>query len=1015
MLYSKSKEDKLSLELFKNPTNEYRGAPFWAWNCKLEKDELIRQIGYLKEMGFGGFNMHARPGLVTEYMGEEFMELIKVCAEKGEKEGMFAWLYDEDYCPSGSAGGAVPKNSAYRSKVLTFTVTPCESGSVEEFLQTSKPHLVACFDLSLNSDGTIKEYKIIDENREAVGTKWYAYLKNSSRNYVDTLNGESIGEFIRLTYDKYKTVVGDKFGKSVPAIFTDEPQFAENDIKMSSLDLKDTSIVWTHDFPETYKEEYGDDIRDFLPELIWELPKGMPSLARYRYHQHSTKRFTEAFAHQIGKWCKENGIILSGHMMGEDSLGSQAKHIGEAMAAYGDFGIPGMDLLCDNVLLATAKQTQSAVHQYGKEGMLSELYGVTKWTFDFRGHKFQGDWQAALGVTVRVPHLSWVSMKGVAKRDYPASISYQSPWYKEYSYIENHFARLNTVLTRGKPSVKVGVIHPIESMWLLYGAYDKTSAIREDMETDFREIIQRLLFGLIDFDFISESCMPSLYGKTEDPSLKIGAMEYDAIIVPNLKTIQSSTLKILTEFKNKGGKLIFIGENPYCVDGATNNAAGELYKRSTVLSTASNRLLDILSDERFLTLLNANGTTANNFIYNLREDNEDKYLFIANAKKSQKTININPLTIILNGEYYPQVMDTLSGEIKDIDFEISDNKTKIIYSLYKNDSLLLKLTKYTKQAKATPKKKENRVLTKRVDFRSAVSFNREEPNVLLLDMAEYCLNGTDFKPLENILRIDKIFREQLFHMPPVGGSPWQWKGEKVNNYIYLRFKVQSEFEAECDLAYEEAEEVILNGLNIPVTDSGYYVDVGIRKMPLPKLKCGENTIVIKAPIAGGVRLENYYLLGDFDVETFGCQSVIKKPKKEIAFGSIVHQGMPFYGGNIVYKLKINTPNCDIKIRVNKYCGALLHIYVDGVDKGPLVFDPYIKEIENLSCGEHLVEIKFFGNRHNTFGALHNCDEAYGYYSPRAWYTENEQWSYDYCFEDTGIMKSPIIEIYEKDK
>ena len=253
MLYSKSKEDKLSLELFKNPTNEYRGAPFWAWNCKLEKDELIRQIGYLKEMGFGGFNMHARPGLVTEYMGEEFMELIKVCAEKGEKEGMFAWLYDEDYCPSGSAGGAVPKNSAYRSKVLTFTVTPCESGSVEEFLQTSKPHLVACFDLSLNSDGTIKEYKIIDENREAVGTKWYAYLKNSSRNYVDTLNKESIGEFIRLTYDKYKEVVGDKFGKSVPAIFTDEPQFAENDIKMLSMDLKDTSIVWTHDFPETYK------------------------------------------------------------------------------------------------------------------------------------------------------------------------------------------------------------------------------------------------------------------------------------------------------------------------------------------------------------------------------------------------------------------------------------------------------------------------------------------------------------------------------------------------------------------------------------------------------------------------------------------------------------------------------------------------------------------------------------------------------------------------------------------
>ena len=121
---------------------------------------------------------------------------------------------------------------------------------------------------------------------------------------------------------------------------------------------------------------------------------------------------------------------------------------------------PGIDMLCDATEYTTAKQAQSAAHQYGREGVLSELYGVTNWVFDFRGHKFQGDWQAALGVTVRVHHLSWVSMAGESKRDYPATINYQSPWYKEYSYVEDHFARLNTALTRGKPVVKVGVTTP---------------------------------------------------------------------------------------------------------------------------------------------------------------------------------------------------------------------------------------------------------------------------------------------------------------------------------------------------------------------------------------------------------------------------------------------------------------------------------------------------------------------------------------------------------------------------
>ena len=159
--------------------------------------------------------------------------------------------------------------------------------------------------------------------------------------------------------------------------------------------------------------------------------------------------------------------------MEEPTLLSQSYAIGETMRHYRSFQLPGIDMLCDATEYTTAKQAQSAAHQYGREGVLSELYGVTNWVFDFRGHKFQGDWQAALGVTVRVHHLSWVSMAGESKRDYPATINYQSPWYKVF-HVEDHFARLNTALTR-KPVVKVGVVHPVESYWLHLGPEDTTS------------------------------------------------------------------------------------------------------------------------------------------------------------------------------------------------------------------------------------------------------------------------------------------------------------------------------------------------------------------------------------------------------------------------------------------------------------------------------------------------------------------------------------------------------------
>ena len=76
MLYKKSKEKQLSKELFENPTSEYRGAPFWAWNCELKKEELLWQIEQLKAMGLGGFHMHSRDGMATPYLSDEFMELI---------------------------------------------------------------------------------------------------------------------------------------------------------------------------------------------------------------------------------------------------------------------------------------------------------------------------------------------------------------------------------------------------------------------------------------------------------------------------------------------------------------------------------------------------------------------------------------------------------------------------------------------------------------------------------------------------------------------------------------------------------------------------------------------------------------------------------------------------------------------------------------------------------------------------------------------------------------------------
>lgn len=85
MLYPKNNEEKLSKELFKNPTSEYRGTPFFAWNCKVNKEQLLRQIDQLKEMGMGGFHIHSRTGMGVEYLSDEFMDLVKAANAKAKE------------------------------------------------------------------------------------------------------------------------------------------------------------------------------------------------------------------------------------------------------------------------------------------------------------------------------------------------------------------------------------------------------------------------------------------------------------------------------------------------------------------------------------------------------------------------------------------------------------------------------------------------------------------------------------------------------------------------------------------------------------------------------------------------------------------------------------------------------------------------------------------------------------------------------------------------------------------
>ena len=1028
MLYPRNTEKRLDGELFRNPTSEYRGTPFWAWNGKLSREELLRQIKIFKEMGLGGFHMHVRTGMDTPYLTEEFMGFIRFCIDAAKEEGMLAWLYDEDRWPSGTAGGKVTagkKENARKSLMLTtepyapdrpHRATKPEPGRGQNTMRQDNGELLAVYDICLNADGTLRSARRIGEDDEAEGVKWYAYMEYASEDpwfnntaYVDTLREEAIDEFIRNTHEVYYRGVGEEFGKTVPSIFTDEPQFTPKQSLSFASAQKDVFLPWTYRLPELYREQFGEELMDRIPELLWELPEGRLSEVRWRFQNLVCDLFVATYCKKIGSWCDEHGFCLTGHVNGEQTLATQTQSVGDAMRCYRPFGIPGIDMLCDFHEYNTAKQTQSMVHQTGAEGMLSELYGVTGWDYDFRGYKLQGDWQAALGVTVRVPHLAWMTMKGEAKRDYPASISYQSPWWNQFSMVENHFARLNTALTRGKASVRVAVVHPIESFWMHWGPADQTEAIREQKEKQFAELTEILLFGGIDFDYLCEAELPVLCERAGNP-LKVGEMSYDAVLVPPLTTIRSTTIERLNAFRRAGGTLIFIGGCPAYVDAFPSEEAKALYEDAVKVPFDDSAILNSVEPFRFIDIRRMNGSRENRLLYQLREDGEGMWLFLCNGKNPTcpDVDDAGRLRFTLRGEYRLTLYDTMTGDIRPMPAVYRNGETIIERQWYIHESMLL----YLEKGRGEEAAQEEQAEDEQADMIfGAVSVQLEEPNMLLLDMAEYAFNGGDFNSEDELLRIDNDVRRKL-NIPVRRKEvvqPYLVQDEEAKDTLTLRFRIESRIRVSgARLALEEPAQarIELNGVSVPNADDGWYVDRAIRTVPLPELAVGENILMVTVPIGRRTNLEAFYLLGDFGVEVVGTKKIIDRPVRSLGFGDITRQGLPFYTGNILYTFRVQSAG-GFTVRVPRYRGGLVKVFVDGRDAGNIAFSPYKLRIP-AEAGEHEVTLRLYGTRQNGFGQLHHTPGVYFYQSPNSWRSAGDLWCYEYQFKPAGILKSPEI-------
>ena len=971
----------------KNPPSKYRPVPFWSWNTRLDTEETKWQINEMKNVGMGGFFMHARGGLTTEYLGKEWMDNVEASVTEAEKLDMNAWGYDENGWPSGFGSDAVNGlGIEYQQKYLRMEYTDCEK----------------------ITDRTITNVTLPD------GRNAHFYY-DVNPFYVDTLDGKVTDEFLKSTHEKYKKSLKENF-KKLKGFFTDEPQVSRN------------GLPWSFTFEEEYRKAYGEELIPKLYDLFEDTETG--NVTRFRFWKLVTYLFSENFMGNIYKWCEENGSMLTGHMVLEEGHTDALEANGAIMPNYEYMHIPGVDKLNQNPNRhLMPAQITSVCAQLGKKQILTESFACCGWDVSFEELKHVYEWQMVKGVNLLCQHLAGYSLEGLRKRDYPAGHFYQNPWWQDYRDFNDFASRMGMLLSEGEIKCDVLVLHTMPDAWTGWYGENKERRARvngiQDKIFSLMTILDKnqILFHLGDDKLIKK------YGKVEKNRISISEMSYSTVIIPSSSCIDSHTLSLITEFSSVGGNVIFVDEIPSLVDGEKSEKAKVICKNRA--ENNEDVLKFIPASAKYCSILDKDGNNLDiQFAYRKFDGFEMYYLVNTFSGKCDAVIEICGKSAAM--------FDYITGEVVPVCFKEEGGKITINHTFEKTGSVVFFIRNDNEyksvEAKTCALSPINDLLRGRWEIANS------DDNILTLDKCDVYFDGDLVRKNAYVLDIQQLacdLKRKVriamdfdvnFDRRPV--DKINLVIEKPENYtIYINGKIVDK----KDMGYYRDKsfriidvtglfEIGYNILTLETT----FVQSG--KVYDTLDKCCEFESV-RNKLYYDMEIEPVYLLGEFAVnsseeftpckgegyKTFGKFSLTKRPF-HINDGDIAPQGFPFFCGRMTLKKTISLGADEISdrsIEFSKLPSIVSYIKVNGKTVPPMYWAPYSVNLEGLlKEGENDIEIELVTSFQNMLGP-HHLGYNRKYASPFAYHKESRIWGHrgakleweeeSYSFSGIGIF------------
>lgn len=452
-------------DAFVEPPRSCSLAPFWFWNDDLDEHEICRQIDDFHDHGVYAFVIHPRVGLPRSlpFMGEALLGYMRVAVEHAARRGMWVILYDEGMYPSGAAGGlVVAENPAYACR-----------GLVKQPLASSQPpvlppghHIVAVLEdrgqpiavVDRPIDSWVRGLHYLDHDtpRDPRGANRFdidqplgaPMTQEAQPAAADLLNPEAMQAFIRIVYDGYADALGEYFGTTIRAVFTDEPMLLGRgnpyNARPGTTGIMEHVNAW-----------FGRDVTSDMP-LLWHDTAEAKRFAA-DYTRAVKARLAQTYYRPLHDWCERHGLALTGHPHQADDLG---------LERY--FHWPGQDVIWHEVRpgppalhgtpATQAKVAASAKAHHGRQRNANEYMGAYGHKVTRAQLQWVTNWLLVRGCDLLIPHAFFYSVRGARIDECPPQLGPHGRFWDTFKPYADTCRRLCWLNMTGRPVVKVAIL-----------------------------------------------------------------------------------------------------------------------------------------------------------------------------------------------------------------------------------------------------------------------------------------------------------------------------------------------------------------------------------------------------------------------------------------------------------------------------------------------------------------------------------------------------------------------------